>query len=165
MLYHPPLIPMPDIPVLQHFGAFGVRRKYNVHSGVDLYAPEGEPVYAIEDGIIVYAGQFTGRRCNTPWWNDTRALYIEGNTATIVYGEIQEVDGLIKGSSVKTGQLIGNVVPVLKVDKGKPTSMLHLSTKQRGYDVLYDEGIYMLNIDPTPMLLQCKMNADKLQKK
>jgi len=45
---------MPDFPVLQHHGAFGARRKFNVHSGIDLYAPVGEPVYAVEDGTVVW---------------------------------------------------------------------------------------------------------------
>lgn len=164
MLYHPPLLPMPDVPVLQHFGSFGVRRKHDVHSGIDLYAPEGEPVYAIEDGVVVYAGWFTGPKCGTKWWNDTRALYVEGDTATIVYGEIQEAEHLVKGAQVKRGDQIGTVVAVLKVDKGNGTSMLHLSMKQRGYDTLYDKGIYMLNLDPTFVLLQCKINAQRMEK-
>ena len=156
-------MPMPDIPVLQHYGSFGVRRKHDVHSGVDLYAPPGSHVYAIEDGVVVYSGWFTGSECNTSWWNNTRALYVEGNTATIVYGEIQENEGLKKGSKIQMGQRIGKVLQVLKEDKGKPMSMLHLSMKQKGYDVLYDKGIYMLNLDPLPVLFQCKLNYQLLR--
>lgn len=163
MLYHPPLLPMPDIPVLQHYGAYGVRRKHDVHSGIDLYAPEDEPVYAIEDGEVVYVGPFTGPKCGTHWWNDTNAIYVLGDTATIVYGEVKELSYVIKGTKIKQGHCIGNVVPVLKVDKGKPMSMLHLSMKQRGYDALYDKGIYMLNLDPTSVLLQCKINAERMK--
>lgn len=158
MLYHPPLIPMPDFPVLQHYGSFGTRRKFNVHSGVDLYAPVGENVYAVEDGEVVWCGWFTGSNCGTPWWNDTRALYVEGDTATIIYGEIQEIDSLQEGSLVKRGQVIGNVMEVLKKDKGKPTSMLHFSTKPRGYRKLYDSSIYVINLDPVPLLTQCRLN-------
>jgi murein DD-endopeptidase MepM/ murein hydrolase activator NlpD len=158
MIYHPPLLPMPDIPVAQHCGAYGVRRKFDVHSGVDLYAPHGEPVYAVEDGVVVYVGPFTGQSCNTPWWNDTRALYVLGETATIVYGEIREAEGLIKGSEVKMGEQIGTVLTVLKKDKGKPMSMLHFAMKHKGYDLLYDQGIYTMNIDPTPLLIQCRIN-------
>jgi hypothetical protein len=150
---------MPDIPILQHYDAFGVRRKHNVHSGVDLYVPNGEPVYAVEDGIVVYSGWFTGSKCDTPWWNNTRALYVEGDTATIIYGEIQEMEGIKKGTHIEQGRYIGNVVAVLKEDKGKPTSMLHFATKQRGYDALYDKGVYLMNLDPTLLLIQCKLNS------
>ena len=159
MIYHPPLLPMPDIPVPQHPGAFGVRRKYDVHSGVDLYAPEGSKVYAIEDGVVVYVGWYTGSKCDTPWWNDTRAVYVEGDTATMVYGEIQELPRIVKGASVKSGQHIGNVLTVLKKDKGRPMSMLHFAMKQKGYDALYNRGVYMLNLDPVPVLLQCRINS------
>ena len=159
MLYHPPLLPMPDLPVLQHCGAFGARRKFDIHCGVDLYAPVGENVYAIESGKVVYSGWFTGPECRTPWWNNTKALYVFGDTATIVYGEIEIVDGIEEGSKISMGQHIGNVLAVLKKDKGKPMSMLHLAMKQRGYDVLYDKEIYLTNLDPTPVLMQCKINS------
>lgn len=164
MLYHPPLLPMPDIPMPQHPGSFGVRRKHDVHSGIDLYAPHGEAVYAVEDGVVVYSGWFTGPKCRTPWWNNTRALYVEGATATMVYGEIQEFPRFSKGATVKSGQQIGTVVAVLKIDKGKPMSMLHFSMKQKGYDALYDREIYMLNLDPTWVLLQCKINSLHMEK-
>ena len=164
MLYHPPLLPMPEIPLPRHPGAFGTRRKYDVHSGIDLYAPHGETVYAVEDGRIVYADWFTGEKCNTPWWNNTRALYIEGDTATMVYGEIAENSWLKEGMNVKAGQVIGTVLTVLKEDKGRPMSMLHFSMKQKGYDLLYKQGIYMMNIDPTMVLLQCKINSLHMEK-
>ena len=37
MIYYPPLLVMPDIPVGNHFGSFGVQRKHDYHTGVDLY--------------------------------------------------------------------------------------------------------------------------------
>lgn len=46
-IYHPPLLPMPDIPMCLHYGTFLVKRRFDVHTGVDLYAPVDANVYAI----------------------------------------------------------------------------------------------------------------------
>ena len=72
-----PLDPMPLIPVgPDHPGAFGVNRHLHVHTGVDLYAPHGSPVRAVEAGKVISIAWFTGPSINMPWWNDTRAVYI-----------------------------------------------------------------------------------------
>ena len=49
-----------EIPVGQHVGAFGVQRKFDVHRGVDLYCPPLDPVFAVEDGIVVDYRDWTG---------------------------------------------------------------------------------------------------------
>jgi len=41
---------MPDIPVPNHYGAYMQPRKHSIHTGMDLYAPDGTPVYAVEKG-------------------------------------------------------------------------------------------------------------------
>ena len=33
-------------------GGFGTKRKYDVHTGVDLYCEDGDDVYSIEDGVV-----------------------------------------------------------------------------------------------------------------
>ena len=60
-LYHPPLLPMPDIPIPNHYGAYLQKRKHDVHTGVDLYAEDGSTVYAVEDGEVVIVKWFTGK--------------------------------------------------------------------------------------------------------
>lgn len=32
--YHPPLLPMPDIPVVLHYGSYLVKRRMDVHTGI-----------------------------------------------------------------------------------------------------------------------------------
>lgn len=45
----------------------------------------------------------------------------------MLYGELTPAKDLYVGDTIKSGQLIGFVKRVLRVDKGKnPTSMLHL---------------------------------------
>lgn len=41
-------------------GVFGAVRKYDIHTGIDLYCESGDHVYAIEDGIVVNVCHFTG---------------------------------------------------------------------------------------------------------
>lgn len=48
------------IPVANHPGAFGVRRKFHWHEGVDMYVPVGTPVSTVEPGVVVGVVPFTG---------------------------------------------------------------------------------------------------------
>ena len=158
-LYHSPLKPMPDIPIPNHYGAFGVKRKYDTHRGVDLYCDNGSPVYAVEDGVVEWEDNaFTGINNNTEWWNDTEALYIEGDTGCMCYGEItiRHDINLKEGIVVDGGTLIGHVRTVLKQDKGKPMSMLHFELHRHGYAFRRSNGIYEMQLDPTLILMQCK---------
>lgn len=131
---------MPSIPKgPKHPGAFGIERHEHVHTGVDLYTAHGTPVRAIETGKIIAVEWFTGPSINMPWWNDTRAVYIEGNTGVFNYGEIQELSGLKVGDKIEEGQYIGSVVTVLKKFKGRPMSMLHLELYDHGYTDTWGE--------------------------
>lgn len=116
-------------------GSFGCVRKFDVHTGVDLYCSLHEPVYAIEDGIIIGVGHFTGYE-ESPWWNDTDYILIRGKSGCILYGEIQVSAHLVhgaEGDSVKAGDFLGQVVPVLKKDKGRPLNMLHIELYDGSY--------------------------------
>lgn len=113
-------------------GRFGTKRKFDTHTGVDLYCRAGERVYAIEDGILVDVVKFTGSDAGSPWWNDTYAILVEGESGVILYGEV-EAPFLIKGMNIKGGQFLSNVVQVLKTDKGLPMCMLHIELYETGY--------------------------------
>jgi murein DD-endopeptidase MepM/ murein hydrolase activator NlpD len=43
-------------------GVFGAVRKYDIHTGIDLYCELEDPVYAIEDGVVVNVCHFTGSK-------------------------------------------------------------------------------------------------------
>jgi murein DD-endopeptidase MepM/ murein hydrolase activator NlpD len=117
-----------ELPKDDHYGAFGTKRKFDMHTGVDLYCDEGDDVFAIEDGEVVAIEWFTGPSINMPWWNDTKAVAVKGTSGIINYGEIVPNKTLEVGDNIKEGAHIGWVTPVLKKDKGKvpSTSMLHL---------------------------------------
>lgn len=105
-------------------GRFGAVRKHDVHTGVDIYCDSGTEIFAIESGVVVSVCDFTGINVESPWWNDTKAVMIEGKSGVILYGEIDP--DVTKGTEIAKGDLIGKVLQVLKKDKNKPVSMLHL---------------------------------------
>ena len=144
------------LPLLPHPGAFAARRKYHTHEGVDLYAPDGTPVFAVESGEVKQVKQFTGPELGHDWWLPTWAVWVEGASGIVVYGEI--LPKVEVGARLRAGDLIGVVVPVLKTCKGRPGSMLHLELRVPGnledIDWLHDRDRPSGLLDPTPMLLE-----------
>jgi murein DD-endopeptidase MepM/ murein hydrolase activator NlpD len=113
------------LPFSPHCGAFGAQRKYDIHQGIDLYVHEECPVYAVDDGVVKDVCIFTGEQIGMGWWCTTHAVTVKHTSGEMVlYGEIVPV--VKDGDVVTRGQLIGTVTPVLKKDKGRPMSMLHL---------------------------------------
>ena len=114
-----------NLPSLTSQNCFGSKRKHDFHTGVDLFCEENEEVYSIYDGIVTSVIQFTGY-AESPWWNDTQAImiYHPEIQKTFLYGEI--LTNIKVGRTVKAGQEIGRVKTVLKKDKGKPMTMLHM---------------------------------------
>jgi murein DD-endopeptidase MepM/ murein hydrolase activator NlpD len=110
---------------------FGAKRKYDIHTGIDIYVPYGTRVYPIKNGTIINIEWFTGTKSSpqTPWWNDTKAIWIqsENESEVFIYGELDIDETIEIGTKVSTSDCIGTVAEVLKVNKGKnPTTMLHI---------------------------------------
>lgn len=119
-------------------GYFGAIRRFDIHTGIDLYCDDGDPVYAMENGVVVGIEAFTGENAGSPWWEDTWAILIEGESGVIVYGEITILPNIEVNDLIDEGQLLGTVKRVLKKDKGVyPTSMLHLELMEHGYHQTY----------------------------
>ncbi len=114
------------IPEGDHPGAFGAVRKHDVHTGVDLYCEDGDDVYAIEEGEVIAIEKFTGEWAGSPWWNNTSAVLIEGESGIILYGEVYPGRHIYLHKKVYCGEYIGSVQTVLKKNKGQPMSMLHM---------------------------------------
>lgn len=132
-----------DIPT---HGRFGAKRKYDYHTGIDIYCNNCDPVYALEDGIVINIVEFTGFN-ETPWWEDTYAILIKSKSGVILYGEIYKPNFNI-GDVVKKHQHIANVKKVLKKDKGLPMCMLHLELYESNYN-----GSGEVWIDSKPKML------------
>lgn len=143
------------LPVGSHVGAFGVKRKHHWHEGVDLYVPKATPITAVEAGVVVAVVPFTGPAAGLPWWLDTKAVFVEGETGVVVYGEI--APHIEVGTEVVPHSLIGVAIPVLRTNKGRPMCMLHLELHQLGSrsapEWLTEQKPEVL-MDPTPYLLE-----------
>ena len=143
-------------------GSFGAVRKFDIHTGVDLYADPGTLVVSICDGVVTAVLPFTGPEAESPWWNSTSAILVNTIYGTALYGEVSPL--VCVGDRVPSGTVLGRVATVLKHDKGKPMSMLHFE--------LYVPGIlepvwWKLGeprpqglLDPTPLLLKCVRSRD-----
>lgn len=106
-------------------GQFGYKRRFEHHSGVDLYCELGTRIIAVDAGEVIAVENFTGPLSSppSPWWNPTQAVLIRGK-ALFVYGEITACVEV--GQKVRAGEVIGVVdKPVLKHFKGRPTVMMH----------------------------------------
>jgi hypothetical protein len=146
------------IPIAPHVGGFGVTRKFHVHEGVDLYCNHGDPVHTMEAGVVIAIIPFTGEIAGSPWWKNTYAVFVQGKSGIINYGELQPMPHLRIGSELKGNEHVGNILEVLLKDKGRPRSMLHLEL----YDGIPDEWACWKPgaprppklCDPTPLLVR-----------
>lgn len=114
-------------------GTFGIARKFEHHTGIDLYADRGTKVVAVEAGVVVLVEVFTGPMAPdpSPWWNHTQAVLVEGPSGVVVYGEVTALVEM--GQVVKAGDVLGILEePVLRRFKGRPMMMLHLELATKG---------------------------------
>ena len=152
------------IPLSPHPGSFGFARRFHTHEGIDLYCGDGETVRAVEHGVVVAVLPFTGPKAGSDWWLDTDAILVEGASGVVVYGEIRSFVSV--GDELRAGEPLGNVTQVLKTDKGRPMTMLHLELHEMGTRDVYEwspggEKPPSL-LDPTPHLLAMLENQERL---
>lgn len=117
------------LPIGDHPGCFGYRRKREVHSGIDLYCVSGTEVFSLLAGQVVYVGPYTGLSMGSPWWKDTDCVIVKSNGIHIVYGELRPEARLARGQRVEIGQFLGWVSSVTEARPtilGHTGSMLHL---------------------------------------
>jgi 3-polyprenyl-4-hydroxybenzoate decarboxylase len=157
----------PGIPVGNHLGSFGIVRRHGKrHCGVDLYCRNGTMVTAVEPGVVVAIDGFTGASVGSPWWNETKAVKVEGASGVVCYGEIRPYLSLKVGDMLGRGDPLGQVEQVLPDGQlrgdipGHSLSMLHIQLYEHGRvhkDESWLEGQPQPGgvLDPTPFLLDC----------
>ncbi len=147
-----------SIPGKDTQGYFGAVRKHDIHTGVDIYCSPGCKVLAVESGVVIKIEIFTGPAAGSPWWEETMALWIEGESGVVVYGEIKPVVKV--GDVINAGDLIGQVQTVLTKDTGLPMTMLHLELYSN--DMIetvwwkHGEEKPLELLDPTDLLMNSK---------
>ena len=86
---------------------FGYRKHpvfgtYKLHSGIDLAAPRGTPIYAAGDGVVERAQWFSG------YGRYVKLKHVNGFTTA--YGHMNRIaEGMAPGVRVRQGQVIGYV--------------------------------------------------------
>ena len=160
----PRQIPQPDQP-----GSYWEDRGDRHHAGVDLYAPAGSPVVAIQAGRILRISVHTSPGI-LPFWNTTYAILLQLPSGIVLrYAELGEVAVSVE-QVVVCGQLIGHVGQVLLFNRIIPTdpqyiqllkdtnnsTMLHIeayTTPPLEEDERYVGGSYIgLTIPPNNLL-------------
>lgn len=165
------------IPGYNHPGAYLTKRKHHTHTGVDLYTEDGQFIHAVEDGTVVGVEDFTGKSQNTPWWEDTKCILIEGASGVICYGEMMPSYNINVGQHIVRDQFIGRVKRVLPLNKTRPDidghsiSMLHMEVYKHGVYRSFEENPELgpLSdwndlIDPTPFLMNSRNRPNKVLK-
>ena len=136
--------PLDEIPALiPAESSFGAERKHDVHTGIDLHCEECSQVKSLADGTVFKVLDFTGTKAESPWWNDTQAVVIEHDFGFVLYGEVSTLKK--EGELVKQGDILGVVKRVLKTDKGKPMTMLHLEWYKS-----FEEAVWWKLDEPMP---------------
>lgn len=136
-------------------------RKFDIHEGVDVYTHDGAEVHAVEDGTVTAIYEFTGKKADCDWWNETWCIKVEGKSGVVTYGELKQPSIVNVGDKVRAGKVIGHVTPVLRPEKYRPdirnhsVAMLHVELRKEtchldGWKLDGERDKRLL--DPTPYL-------------
>ena len=107
-----------------------VTGRYKLHTGVDISAPNGTPIYAAQSGAVIIAGY------SSAWGN--YVVINHGNGITTLYAHMSKIL-TTKGATVSAGQQIGKVGST-----GYSTgNHLHFEVRQNGS---YQDGGRILGL-------------------
>jgi murein DD-endopeptidase MepM/ murein hydrolase activator NlpD len=146
---------------------FGNRRspftkKTDFHTGVDLAAPVGTPVYAPADGVVVFAGRYPLKQ-SVAWWRYGKLVALRhGSRFITLFGHCDEIR-VRSGRKVKQGDEIATVG-----NTGWSTSPhLHYEVRHRGEEGGFDPidpRIYILDHqwrDQEQLLVRARVAPDR----
>jgi murein DD-endopeptidase MepM/ murein hydrolase activator NlpD len=88
-------------------GSFGEWRGDHMHAGIDIGAPMGNPIYSVEDGVVILSKENPG---GYGWYVVIRHGQMGGKTIDTLYGHMYPETVEVKvGDKVKKGQRIAKV--------------------------------------------------------
>jgi len=114
-------------------GSFWEDRGDRHHTGIDLYAPAGSRVVAIEDGAVISTGVFTSPEI-VPYWNRTYHVTVAHASGVFCrYAELGDV-AIGPGIFLPAGGLIGHVGQVLNLTLVGPEAPPYIrALKEQGH--------------------------------
>jgi murein DD-endopeptidase MepM/ murein hydrolase activator NlpD len=134
-------------------GSFWEDRGDRCHGGLDLYAPPGSPVVAVEDGKVISVGIFTSQDL-VPYWNRTFEVTISHVTG--IFCRYAELGDMVigKGAPVSGGEVIGHVGEVLNPGSiGANAPPYIRSLKEHGHGSMLHFEAYSAAPVPSPAYL------------
>jgi murein DD-endopeptidase MepM/ murein hydrolase activator NlpD len=123
---------------------FGAPRSGRKHEGQDIFAKPGTPLVAVRDGVVVDGGG--GRSFYSGGGGNTLVIYSPLDDRSYVYLHMLKPAKVVKGESVKAGQLVGQLGCTGSCDGPH----LHFEIRQ-GRAVF---GPQKKAVDPLPLLRQ-----------
>lgn len=123
-------------------GSFWENRGDRNHCGIDIYAPHGSEVLAVDSGRVLEVGVFSSPE-NVPYWNITYYILILHHDGLVSkYAELAEA--LVRrGDEVFAGDTIGRVGSVLdpqRIDESAPLYVRRL--KENGHSSMLHFELY-----------------------
>lgn len=83
-------------------------REFELHTGLDLAAPEGMPVHSPADGVVVFAGQYPMGR-SIGWWRYGNLVMVRnGDRFVTLFGHCRELK-VRAGQTVRKGDVLATV--------------------------------------------------------
>ncbi len=137
--------PVPDsyskeIPRNGEPGSFWEDRGDRFHCGLDIYAPKGSKVLAIQNGKVIDVGVFTTSEENA-YWNKSYFIIIKTPQNVIYkYAELGEVVVHI-GDFVAAGEQIGCIGDVLNPEEVNHTTPYYI------HELIRENKISMLHLE------------------
>lgn len=111
--------PLPDsfnnsLPKKNSKGAFWEDRGDRFNAGVDIYAPDKSPLYAVENGKVIDIDIFSNS--NNSYLNETKYLIIKSpEKVNYKYCEVDDI--LVEiGDEIAAGQYIANIKQIINPD-------------------------------------------------
>ena len=62
------MLPVKTIQPYTPQGLFAAHRKFDFHTGLDLYCEPKSLIRCVADGIVKEVIDFTGEKVGSPWW-------------------------------------------------------------------------------------------------
>lgn len=113
--------PVPDsyadeFPDNESQGGFWERRDDRFHCGVDVYAPPGSKVLAIESGQVIEKGRFTSPESKDYWQTSYYLIIKTPEKINYKYAELCDLCVHV-GDYISSGQQLGTICEVINPEK------------------------------------------------